>query len=343
MGNNTFGNIFQFHSFGESHGPALGVILEGCPAGLIFDSTLLQKNLDRRKPGQLGIQSVATSARAEADQVEILSGVFEGKTLGTPIAMMVRNHDARSADYEQIKATARAGHADDVWVNKFGHSDPRGGGRSSGRETISRVMAGSVAEMLCKQLVPELKVQGFVRTIGKFSLDESEIQAARNLNIDQFVARFPSSKLAIEVTDALANAKQAGDSFGGIVHVRIENCPAGLGQPVFHKLKSDLAMAILSIGAFVSFDLGDLSNDVAKAGSEFHSDSQNYGGIRGGISTGEEINFSAAIKPTSSILDVAKKGRHDPFIGTRAVPVAESMVWCVLADHLLMQRLDRWK
>lgn len=318
MSANSFGSRFVITTFGESHGVALGVIIDGCPAGLAWDDKLLQANMQKRRPGT----SQVVSGRQEADQYEVLSGVFEGQTLGTPIAMIVRNQDARSQDYATIKNSPRAGHADDVWRDKFGHSDHRGGGRSSGRETLCRVLAGSVAQMLVLKSAPQMLIQTQVIQIGKVSVQGPP---------------YPD-----DINDMLKKAQQEGESFGGVIQIRIQNPPKGLGQPVFHKLKSDLASAFMSIGAVSAVELGAGVHSTVEKGTEFHhkSDSENYGGIRGGISTGEDIIFRVHVKPTSSLLDVAKKGRHDPFIGTRAVQVVESMAYLVLADHLLWAKTD---
>lgn len=317
MSANSFGQKFVITTFGESHGAALGVVIDGCPAGLVWNEDIIQNNLKRRRPGTSGI----VSGRQEADSYEILSGVFENRTLGTPIALIVRNQDAKSEDYASIKINPRAGHADDVWKSKFGLSDHRGGGRSSGRETVTRVLAGSVAQMLTQQLVPQINVIAQVIQVGPLeaSIDNTEVQ------------------------EMLKNAQATGESFGGVIQVRIENPPANLGQPIFHKLKADFTAAFMSIGAVTAVELGAGILSGSKKGTEFHqnSGSENYGGIRGGISTGETISFKVHVKPTSSILDVAKKGRHDPFIGTRAAPVIESMAYLVLADHLLWIRTDR--
>ena len=343
MGANTFGHHFQFHSFGESHGTALGCVIEGCPSGVPVDLEFLQSEMNRRRPGQNSKQVV--SGRNEADQIEILSGVFEGKTLGTPIAVIVRNQDAKSEDYKEIKTQARAGHADDVWSNKFSHRDHRGGGRSSGRETIARVIAGAFGKMLIKNLHPELKITGFTTQVSDLKLTESEknqfLSNTGNNPADAFQARFPIADQN-KIRDLLTKAQETGESFGAKAEIRVTGMPKSLGQPVFHKLKSDLASAIMSIGAVSSFQVGT-GNPEEMKGTDFHSDSQSqvYGGIRGGISTGEDLIIEVKFKPTSSILDVAKKGRHDPCIVTRAIPVIEAMVACVLADHVLLKRLDQ--
>ncbi|MGE5086784.1 MAG: chorismate synthase [Bacillota bacterium] len=340
MSANQFGSRFTITSFGESHGTALGVLIDGCPAGVSFDGDLLTKELERRRPGHHGSGQIV-SGRQETDQPEVLSGVFDGKTLGTPIAMIVRNQDARSQDYTKIQNSPRAGHADDMWKNKFGHSDHRGGGRSSGRETVSRVMAGAVAQMLLKDVSAHTKVIGYASQVGPMVLTEEERKNVTTVYVDSYQARFPSKRDS-EVADLLKKAQESGESYGGVAEILIQNPPAYLGQPVFHKLKSDLAQAFLSVGAANGFELGLGFESATVKGTEFHQGSQEpYGGIRGGISTGEDILLRVSFKPTSSILDVAKKGRHDPCIVTRAIPVLEAMTWIVLADHYLWSRTDR--
>jgi chorismate synthase len=337
MSANSFGSRFVVTSFGESHGTALGVVIDGCPANVQFKEDLLKKQLERRRPG-----GELVSQRKEEDAPEILSGVFEGKTLGTPIAMIIRNKDQKSKDYEQIKTNPRAGHADDVWQTKFGHRDHRGGGRSSGRETVSRVLAGAVAQMFCQQAVPGLDLKAYAHQVGPHTLTETERAQVWTQDIDTFTARFPSAQHE-KIKELLTMAQAQGESYGGSAEIRIKGTPGGLGQPVFHKLKADLAQAYMSIGATAGLELGEGLGASGTKGTEFHKDaaSQNYGGVRGGISTGEEILMRVHFKPTSSILDVAKKGRHDPYIVTRAIPVIEAMTWIVLADHLLWQRGDR--
>lgn len=348
MSANIFGNRFQIISFGESHGVGLGVVIDGCPSGVDFNESLLHRELERRRPGQkIGAVSIVSN-RNEADCPEVLSGVFEGKTLGTPIAIVVRNRDARSQDYQQIKQEPRPGHADDTWKMKFGHTDHRGGGRSSGRETLARVMGGAVAQMILAKLVPDLKVIGIATQIGPIRVDDVELDQIRKAintssEVDQFSSRCPISVKNKEIESLLVEAKQTGKSYGGEVLIQIKNPPAGLGQPVFHKLKADLAAAFMGVGATAGVELGD-GRDVAEAeGSEFHGRQEQgqYGGIRGGISTGETISFKIYFKPTATVLHTATKGRHDPCIIPRAIPVLEAMAWMVIADHILWQRLDR--
>jgi chorismate synthase len=341
-GANAFGKHFVFTTFGESHGVALGAVIDGMPAGIAWDEALLARELERRRPGT----SAVVSARAEADAPEVLSGVYEGKTLGTPIAVIVRNKDARSQDYKEIARSPRAGHADDAWRAKFGHSDPRGGGRSSGRETLARAIAGAAAQMYLRSAAPGLRAFGFARAIGPLALDDAELAGAGAENAaraDEFLARFPSPSRQAAVETLLLDAKAEGKSYGGIAEIWIDGAPAGLGQPVFRKLKSDLAAAFLSVGATASVEIGDGFEAVKAEGSEFHrrAGSARYGGIRGGISTGERIVARVGFKPTSTVLDAAKKGRHDPCIVPRAIPVLEAMAWAVLADHVLWARLDR--
>lgn len=314
MSANDFGHLFRVTTFGESHGEALGCVIDGCPAGVPFDLEKLQAWLDRRRPGQ----NASVSSRNEPDQAEVLSGVFEGKTLGSPIAMMVRNQDARSKDYTLEKVQTRPGHAGDLWQEKFGHSDFRGSGRASGRETVARVMAGAVAEMFVRSQVPQCRVKGTIEQLGPWKGEETEA-----------------------IQQGLQVAKAEGQSFGGTVSLVIEGAPRHLGQPVFHKLKSDLAAAMMSVGATVGVEFGEGFSSTHQAGSDFHGTAQNYGGLRGGISTGDPIGMRIAFKPASTLGKMAKEGRHDPAIVPRAVPVLEAMAWLVLADHLLWRRLDR--
>lgn len=319
MSANIFGNRFKVVSFGESHGPAYGVVIEGMPSGVEFNHDLLIKYLNERRPGQ----GLHVTERNEMDLPEILSGIYENKTLGTPIAVIVKNKDQRAQDYQQIKSDPRIGHADDVWKNKFEHTDHRGGGRSSGRETLNRVIAGAFAEMLFNTSKIKTEVLAMAEQIGPYKINSNEISS--------------------EVKKFLEEAKQKGESYGGIISCEIKNPPQNLGQPVFHKLKSDLASAMLGIGAVEGFEFGAGFKSAEMVGTDFHqqADSVNYGGIRGGISTGESIHFKIVFKPTSSIKDVAKIGRHDPCIVPRAVPVVRAMAWMVLADHLLWTKTDR--
>lgn len=342
MSANSIGHIFKFHSFGESHGPAMGLVIEGCPAGMTVSMEILERELDRRRPGRWPW----TSSRKEPDKAEILSGVFEGKTLGTPIAVVVFNKNQKSRDYDLIKKQPRPGHSEDLWQAKFAHYDHRGGGRSSGRETLGRVIAGSFARMLIKELCPSFKVMAFVRQIGDLQILPEEIQNAEDLFkkaelSEKFSACFPHREKSIQAEELLIKLKKEGESLGSLVELWMENLPKGLGQPLFQKFKSDLAKGIMSLGAVTGLEIG-LGMDSAKfKGTEFHSLKENYGGLRGGLTTGERIRLKVAFKPPSSLGDISKKGRHDPCIGPRAVPVLEAIACLVTADHLLWSRLDQ--
>ncbi|MCY4321916.1 MAG: chorismate synthase [Bdellovibrionaceae bacterium] len=342
MNSNSIGNIFKFHSFGESHGPAMGVVIEGCPSGLSVSTKVLQQELDRRRPGK----QAWTSSRKELDTAEIVSGVFNGKTLGTPISVLVFNKDQRSKDYDQIKKQARKGHSEDLWKVKFGLYDHRGGGRASGRETVARVIAGAFARMLIKKLCPHFKVMAFVKQIEQIALLPHDLKTAENLfkrskTVDSFTARMPHKEKSKQALDLLMQAKKEGDSLGSLLELWIENLPKGLGQPLFHKFKSDLAQSIMSLGASTALEIG-LGKDSAKMkGSQFHLTKTNYGGIRGGLTTGERVIVRVVFKPPSSLGKTAKKGRFDPCIGPRAVPVLEAIACLITADHLLWKRLDQ--
>ncbi|MBY0470884.1 chorismate synthase [bacterium] len=323
MSGNSFGTRFVLTSFGESHGPALGAIIDGCPAGVTFDSDLLAHEMLRRRPGTLdpltGLS--LTSSREEPDLVEVLSGIYEDKTLGTPIAMLVRNRDSRSQDYANIGA--RAGHADDQWLQKFGHADPRGGGRASGRETAARVMGGAVAKMFLKAVLPKFRIEGKAVQIGPIEIRGPEDQK--------------------RVAELLVQAKETGKSYGGTAELLLQGVSQGLGQPVFKKIKAELAGAMMSVGAVCAVEIGDGFAATEAEGSDFHRQDRaaRYGGIRGGITTGEPILIRVGFKPTSSVLDVAKAGRHDPCIVPRAIPVLEAMSALVIADQLLLARGDQ--
>lgn len=344
---NTFGQHFRWTTFGESHGAAIGVVIDGCPAGVRWQEDLLTAQMNRRRPGQKdgALDEVLVTDRQEDDRVEVLSGVLEGKTLGTPIACLIHNKNQRSQDYDSIKASPRIGHADDVWLHKFGHSDHRGGGRASARETAARVIAGTVARMFLETKYPEMKVRSFVSQIGEFQLSEQDrvkwaTEWTSEKNLENYTARFPTSQ---PVAEMLRAAKQSGDSYGGLVETWIAGAPPGLGEPVFEKIKSKLAHAMMSIGATCSFEIGGGKDLAAQKGSATHTSmtSKNYGGIRGGISTGDDILFVVGFKPTSTIGAMAKEGRHDPCVLPRAVPIVESMAWAVLADLELARRSNK--
>lgn len=345
---NSFGHFFRTHTFGESHGPALGVVIDGCPAGVIWREEIINCNLQRRRPGQSDI----VSARQEIEEFEVLSGVYQNKTLGTPITLIVKNGDAQSQVYlhdnGERKFAPRIGHADDMWLDKFGHVDPRGGGRASGRETLSRVLAGSVAQMFTQQRSPHLRVVSFVHSIGEFVLDERDYEFLQQNGYtpqlwERHPTRMPSEQKNHKAYELLKEAKVQGKSYGGVATVKIFSPPRGLGQPVFAKLKAELAKAFMSVGATSGVEIGAGFEASSQEGSAFHNSKQSevYGGLRGGIATGETITFRVAFKPTSSVLDVARQGRHDPCIVPRAIPVLEAMTYLVLADQILWQRLDR--
>lgn len=341
MRGNTYGNFLTLTTFGESHGTALGAVVDGCPAGLPLDLADFRRNLERRRPGQ----SKVTTSRRESDAPEILSGVFEGHTLGTPICVIVRNGDARSGDYDPNHF--RAGHADRVWQDKYGRRDWRGGGRASGRETLARVIGQSVAE---KILGDGVRIIGFTRAVGTHEARDFDDALTRDL-VDGHATRCPDPAVAAAIEAELLACKEAGDSRGGVVELWIDGVPAGLGEPVFHKAKSRLADAIMSVGAVVGVTLGDAHGDARAAGLDFHAGVSGSGpeagispaanGIQGGITNGSRIVLRAFFKPASTVGSMAKAGRHDPCIVPRAVPVLEAMCALALADLHLASRLDR--
>jgi chorismate synthase len=332
---NTLGELFRVTTFGESHGPAMGAVVDGCPAGVELTTAMVQRSLDRRKPGQ----SAVTTARAEGDVVELLSGVYQDKTLGTPIAALVRNVDQRSVDYTKLAKEDRPGHADRVWRERFKHRDPRGGGRTSGRETLCRVIGGAVAEALLARELPAVSTVGWVSQVGPLVLPLPE-GAVTRAQVDATTTRCPDVALAAQMEALILDAKGKGDSLGGVVTVRVAGLPAGLGEPVFGKLKALLAQAVGSIGAVTGIVWGpeDLEARLKLPGTQFHAvradgrPSDVYGGIQGGLSNGEPVVLRVLFKPPATLTDHAKAGRHDPCILPRAVPVVESMVSMVLAD-----------
>ena len=333
MRGNTFGRFLTLTTFGESHGTALGAVVDGCPAGIPLTVEEFAGALARRRPGQ----SALTSARAEPDHPEILSGVFEGKTLGTPIAVIVRNVDARSHDYRPD--LMRPGHADAVWEQKFGHRDWRGGGRSSGRETVSRVIGGVVAG---KILPTTARIVGFTRAIGMHHAKTVPTALTREM-VDRHPTRCPDPAVAERIAKELLVCKAAGDSRGGIVELWMDGGPAGIGEPVFRKLKSELAAGFLSVGAVCGVEFGDGFGGTTMPGSAFHATRTGAGGIQGGLSNAERIVARVACKPASTLGMNATKGRHDPCIVPRVVPVLEAMAALVIADLYLASRLDRTK
>lgn len=348
MSGNTFGTLFAVTTFGESHGPAIGCVVDGCPPGLSLQEEDIQPFLDKRKPGQ----SKYTTQRREEDKVQILSGVFEGKTTGAPIALLIHNADQRSRDYEEIKNLFRPGHADFTYHHKYGHRDYRGGGRSSARETAARVAAGAIARLFLQRVL-NLEIVGYLQQMGDLVLqftDEAEI------NKNPFFC--PNATQIQELADAIEHLRRNGDSAGARVKVLAKNVPVGLGDPVFDKLDATLAYAMMSINAVKGVEIGAGFAAVNQLGS-VHRDqmsregflSNNAGGILGGISTGQNIEVSIALKPTSSIttpgktlnilgdeVTVVTKGRHDPCVGIRAVPIAEAMMALVLMDHYLRHK-----
>jgi len=352
MAGSIYGTLFRVSTWGESHGKGIGVVIDGCPAGLPLDEEDIQRYLDRRKPGQ----SRFTTARQEGDQVEILSGVFEGKTTGTPIALEVRNTDQRSHDYSNIMDVYRPGHADFTFDQKYGFRDYRGGGRSSGRETIGRVAAGAVAAKLLERL--GVRVFAYTSAIGPVSIDRSRMEISKMWENRLYM---PDDIAAKEAESYLEDMMARRDSCGGVVECVIEGLPAGVGEPVFDKLDAALAKAMMSIGAVKGVEIGDGFEVVGSRGSlnadrmgtqyENGFASNHAGGILGGISTGAPITARVAIKPTPSIRQemstltvdgkdtiVSTKGRHDPCVGIRATPILEALTALVLIDQVMAQR-----
>ena len=353
MSINSFGHLFRVTTWGESHGPALGATVDGCPPNVPLTEEMIQVWLDKRKPGQ----NKYTTQRREADQVRILSGVFEGKTTGTPIQLMIENTDQRSKDYGDIAEKFRPGHADITYWQKYGIRDYRGGGRSSARETAARVAAGGVAREAIKALAPGLTITGFMVQMGIHKTDTRDMS-----QIDQNPFWVPDAEAAGVWADYLDGLRKSGSSVGAMIEVVASGAPAGLGAPVYAKLDTDLAAAMMSINAVKGVEIGagmqaamltgEANADEISMGPDGPVYSSNHaGGILGGISTGQDIVVRFAVKPTSSILTTRKtvtksgedteiitKGRHDPCVGIRAVPVGEAMMACVILDHLLLHR-----
>jgi chorismate synthase len=331
---NTLGRLFRLTTFGESHGPALGAVIDGCPAGVPLATEDIQRALDRRRPGQ----SAVTTARQEGDRVEVLSGVFEGKTLGTPLAAIVRNENQRSGDYDRLKSQDRPGHADRVWRERFQHRDHRGGGRTSGRETLCRVIGGAVAEAFLARESPELRVVGWVEQVGTHRAPPPPPGLDRQA-VDAHPTRCPDLATAARIEQSILEAKARGDSLGGVIALRVVGLPVGLGEPVFGKLKARLADALSGVGAVTGVLWGppDLQDALALQGSEFHRHAGAYGGIQGGLSNGEPVEVRVLFKPPATLGEHARQGRHDPCILPRAVPVLEAMISLVLADLWLLR------
>ncbi len=355
---NTFGNLFRIHTYGESHGPALGVIIDGCPAGLTIDTDFIQVELDRRKPGQ----SKITTQRKEADEFEILSGVFEGVSTGTPISILIRNQDQKSKDYSHIADKFRPSHADYTFHAKYGVRDYRGGGRSSARETVARVAAGAIAKLLLKE--HGITTSSFVSQVGSLQLTKTYTELDLTKTEDNIV-RCPDAETAEAMIELIDQTRKNRDTIGGIITGVIQGVPAGLGEPVFDKLHAEIGKAMLSINAVKGFEFGSGFEGVKLNGSE-HNDvfyeedgvvktrTNHSGGVQGGISNGQDIYFNVAFKPVATIMKdqesintegdsvtVSGKGRHDPCVVPRAVPIVDAMAALVIADYLLISKTNR--
>ncbi len=355
MSMNSYGHLFRVTTWGESHGPALGATVDGCPPGVRIDAAMLQHWLDKRKPGQ----NRYTTQRREPDQVEILSGTYEGQTTGTPIQLMIRNTDQRSKDYGDIAEKFRPGHADITYWQKYGIRDPRGGGRSSARETAARVAAGGIARAALDTLAPGLKITGYMVQMGPHGIDRGNFDWEQ---IEQNPFWTPDAMAAETWAAYLDELRKSGDSVGAIIEVTARGVPVGLGAPVYAKLDTDLAAAMMSINAVKGVEIGEGMGAATLTGSSNADEiamgpdgpvynSNHAGGILGGISTGQDVVVRFAVKPTSSILtprktitksgeaaEIVTKGRHDPCVGIRAVPVGEAMMAAVILDHLLLHR-----
>lgn len=353
MAGNTFGKLFKLTTFGESHGEAIGGIIDGCPAGLLLDFEKIALEMDRRKPGQ----SKIVSQRKESDTVQFLSGIFEGKTTGTPIGFIIPNENQKTEDYSHLKDSFRPSHADYVYEKKYGIHDYRGGGRSSARETASRVVGGAIA----KQIISNIKINAFVSSVGDVFIDKPYQDLDFSL-IESNVVRCPDSETAAKMEQLITQVKKEGDTIGGIITCVIQNVPIGLGEPVFDKLHAELGKAMLSINAVKGFEFGSGFCGATMTGSQ-HNDLYNEdgttktnlsGGIQGGISNGMDIYFRVAFKPVATLLqkqDVLTnkgevieqqgKGRHDPCVVPRAVPIVEAMAALVIADYYLLDKITK--
>lgn len=358
MSGNSIGTIFKLSTFGESHGKAIGGVLEGCPAGMDVDVNFIQLMLSRRKPGQ----SEVTSPRKEDDEVEILSGIFENKTLGTPIGFLIRNKDSRPADYDHLKEQYRPSHADFTWDSKYGIRDYRGGGRASARETACRVVGGAIAMQYLKQ--KGIKINAWVSAAGGISIPDNA-----KLNLDTVYdndVRCPHNETAKAIEKLILQMKEEGDTIGGIISCSIKGVPAGIGEPVFDKLHATIGKAMLSINAVKGFEIGTGFAAANMKGSEHNDEfisedgkittkTNHSGGIQGGISNGNEIHFKTAFKPVATIMKpqqtvqkdgtsttIINKGRHDSCVLPRAVPIVESMAALVIADYLIMSPLSKF-
>ena len=356
MSFNTFGKIFRFTTWGESHGPAIGCIVDGCPPNIPISENEIQKDMDKRRPGQ----SKFTTQRKESDKVSILSGVFQGKTTGTPISMIIYNEDKRSRDYESIKDKFRPGHADFTYFKKYGIRDYRGGGRQSARETASRVAAGAIAKIVLKKIIgKKISIVGAVTQLGIMGCDTSKW----NDNEIRKNPFFCPDKSSVDLWEKyLLGVRKSGSSCGAVIELRAKGVPVGLGAPIYSKLDADIASALMSINAVKGVNIGagmssanltgeENSDEIRGGGSKIKFKSNKAGGILGGISSGQDIVASFAVKPTSSILNsretinkegkntkISVKGRHDPCVGIRAVPIGEAMLACVILDHYMMNK-----
>ena len=355
---NTFGQLFKLTTFGESHGAGIGGIIDGCPAGLSIDVDFVQAELDRRKPGQ----SKITTQRNETDTVQFYSGIFEGQTTGTPIGFFVKNKDQHSNDYNNLKDVFRPSHADYSYIQKYGVRDHRGGGRSSARETIARVVGGAIAKQLLAKM--DISIQAYVNSVGTIAIDKpySELDLSKT---ESNIVRCPDKKIAEKMIARIEEAGRNHDTVGGTISCLIKGVPAGWGVPVFNKLHADLGFAMLGINAVKGFEYGSGFDGTKLSGSE-HNDifitengkvkttTNNSGGIQGGISNGQDIYLKVAFKPIATLLKEQKtidkdlkettinpKGRHDPCVLPRAVPIVESMAALVLADHYLLSKISK--
>ena len=358
MAGNTFGKVFQLTTFGESHGVAIGGIIDGCPSGVELDYNFIQQELDRRRPGQ----SKLTTQRKEDDQVEFLSGIFEGKTTGTPIGFQIKNKDQKSKDYSHIQDKFRPSHADYTYEAKYGNRDYRGGGRSSARETACRVVAGAIAQLVLKH--HGVAIYSYVQQVGNIMLlkEFNEIDFSKTFNNE---VRCPDVEMAEKMSDFIIKIKKEGDTVGGAIQTLIRNCPVGLGEPVFDKLHADLAKAMMSINAVKGFEYGSgfcapemrglqHNDEFVKSEDRIRTKTNYSGGIQGGISNGEEIYFRTAFKPVATIMknqdsvdklgektEITGKGRHDACVVPRAVPIVTAMTALVLVDHLLRTKMSK--
>ena len=351
--NNSFGNIFKLTTFGESHGKAIGGIIDGCPSGHEIDINFISNEMNRRKPGQ----SKIVTQRKEDDSVEFLSGIFNGITTGTPIGFIIKNNDQKSKDYDHLKNSFRPSHADFVYEKKYGTRDYRGGGRSSARETACRVVAGAIA----KQILKDISIYAYTSSIGNISVDEN-YEISKVEDIEKSIVRCPDCKVSDQMIHEVKKARKNGDTLGGIVKCIIKNVPIGLGEPVFNKLHSELGKAMLSINAVKGFEYGSGFRGTKMKGSE-HNDiilkdlttKTNFsGGIQGGISNGMDIYFNVAFKPVATIMKnqntidskgnksiVEGKGRHDPCVVPRAIPIVEAMAAIVILDYYLINKTKK--